>query len=80
MGDGLTRGGHHGVVGSNDDDGYIGDLCTTGTHGGERLVARSVEEGDLSAVLQFYVVGTDVLGDAACLTSNHVGVADEVEQ
>ena len=80
MGDGLLGGRHHRVVGCNDDDGNIGDLSTTGTHGGECLVTRGVEESDLSAVLQFHVVGTDVLRDTTGLTGNHVGIADEVEQ
>ena len=80
MGNGLTGGGHHAVVGCNDDDGDIGDLGTAGTHGGKCLVTGSVEEGDLSAVAQCHVVGTDMLGDATSLAGNHVGVADVVEQ
>ena len=80
MCDGLLGGWHHAVVGSNDDDGNIGHLGTTGTHGGEGLVTRRVEEGDPTAVLQFHVIGSDMLGDTTGLTGNHVGVADMVEQ
>ena len=36
----------HAVVGGDDDHGDVGDLRAAGTHGGERLVARGVEEGD----------------------------------
>ena len=78
--DGLLGLGHHVVVGRNDDDGNVGDLGTTSTHGGESFVTGSVEEGDLAAVLEFHVVGSDVLSDAAGLACNDVGVADVVEQ
>ncbi len=59
------------------------DLRTTGTHGGERLVTRGVDEGDgaLDAlVLGPDLVGTDVLGDATGLARDDVGLADRVEQ
>src|SRR5439155_693161 len=51
----------------------------SGPHGGERLVTRCVDEGDLPAVLD-RLVGTDVLGDAAGLAGHHVGFPDAVEQ
>ena len=31
-------------------------------------------------ILQLHIIGTDMLGDTARLTGNHVGVADVVEQ
>ena len=80
VGDGLLGGRHHRVVGGNDDDGDIRHLRTTGTHGGEGLVARRVEEGHLAAVLQRHAIGTDVLCDATGLAGDDVGVADVVEQ
>ena len=80
VGDCLTCGRHHAVVGSDDDDGDIGDLGTTGTHGGECLMTWSVEECDMSAVLQRHVVCTDMLGDTTCLTGDDVGIADMVEE
>ena len=36
----------HAVVGGDHDDRDVGDLGAAGAHGGERLVARRVEEGD----------------------------------
>ena len=78
--DGFLGLRHDVVVGSDDDDGDVGDLCTTGTHGGESLVARGVEEGDVASVLETYVVGTDVLCDATSLAGDDVGLADVVEQ
>ena len=80
MADGLLGLGHHIVVGGNDDDGYIRGLCTAGTHGGKRLVARRVEEGDVASVLQRHVVGADMLGDATGLAGNHVTLAYPVKQ
>ena len=79
----LDRLRHDAVVGRDHEDRDVGDLRTTGTHGGERLVARGVDEGDgaLDAlVLGPDLVGTDVLGDAAGLARDDVRVADRVEQ
>ena len=80
VGDGFLRGGHHRVVGSDDDDGDVGHLRTTGTHRREGFVTGCVEEGDATTVFKFHVVGTDVLRDAAGLARNDVGLADVVEQ
>ena len=78
--DGLHGLGHDGVVGGYDDDDQVGDLGTAGTHGGEGLVTGGVEEGDAAAVGELDVVGSDVLGDAAGLTCDDVGLADVVQQ
>ena len=74
--DGLR---HHAVVGRHHQDDDVGDLGAAGPHGGERLVARRVDERDLPAVL-LDLVGADVLGDAAGLAGDDVGLADAVEQ
>ncbi len=58
----------------------VGHLGAAGTHGGERLVARGVEEGDATAARQLDVVGADVLGDAAGLAGDDVRLADVVEE
>ena len=78
--DGFLGLGHHIVVGGNDDNGDVGDLCTASTHGGERFVTGGVEEGDRTAIFEADIVGTDVLCDAAGLTGDDVGVANVVEQ
>ena len=75
----LERLGHDAVVGRHDEHDDVGGLGATGPHGGERLVARRVDEGDRLAVLH-HLVGTDVLGDATGLAGDDVGVADAVEQ
>ena len=80
MGDSLLSSRHYRVVCSNDDDGNIRYLSTTSTHSREGLVTRSVEEGNLTAILQLHIIGTDVLGDTSCLTGNHVRITDMVEQ
>ena len=74
--DGLR---HDAVVGSHHQDDDVGGLSTTGSHLGERSVARRVDEGDLLAVA-LDLIRTDVLGDAAGLTVGDVGVPDAVEQ
>src|SRR3954462_7371703 len=78
--DGLR---HHAVVGGDDEDRDVRDLRTTGTHGGERLVARGVDEGDRAVLLldrRVHLVRADVLGDATGLARLHVGGADRVEE
>src|SRR5271165_279301 len=73
----------HAVIGRHDEHHQVGGLGAAGTHGGERLVARGVDEGDLPLVtvdLGRHLVGADVLGDAARLARHHVRVPDGVEQ
>ena len=77
--DRLDRLRHDAVVGGHHDDRDVGDLGAAGAHGGERLVARGVEEGDLAAGV-VHLVGADVLGDAAGLAGGDLGGADGVEQ
>ena len=74
--DGLR---HHAVVGGHHQNHNIGGFGTACTHGGKRFVTRGVEEGN-HAARGFYVVGTDVLGDAAGFALHHFGTADVVEQ
>ena len=81
--DRLHRLRHHAVVGRDHQDRDVGGLRTAGTHGGERLVTRGVDEGDQPLVaveLGGDLVGADVLGDAAGLALADVGLADGVEQ
>ena len=77
--DRLARLRHHAVVGRDDEDRDVGDLGAAGAHGGERLVARRVEEGDPAAV-DDGLVGADVLRDPACLGVDDGRLADRVEQ
>ena len=79
MVDGLDGLGHHAVVGGDDEHDDVGDLRAAGPHGGERLVARRVDERD-RVVVPLDLVGADVLGDAAGLARDDVGGADLVEQ
>ena len=77
--DRLHRLGHHAVVGGDDEHRDVGRTRAACTHGGERLVARRVDERDRVAVVDG-LVRADVLGDAARLARDDVGVADVVEQ
>jgi hypothetical protein len=46
----LDRLRHDAVVGRDHQDRDVGGLRTAGTHGGERLVTRGVDEGDHALV------------------------------
>src|SRR6478672_4033726 len=81
--DGLHRLRHHTVIGCDNQDRDVGGLRATGTHGGERLVARGVDEGDRpyrAVEVDLDLVGADVLGDATRLFLADVGLADGVQQ
>ena len=77
--DRLERLGHDPVVGRDDDHRDVGHPGAAGTHRGERLVTRRVEEDDAAAVLDD-LAGADVLGDAAPLAGRDLGRPDRVEQ
>src|SRR6476659_6502590 len=81
--DGLHRLRHHTVIGCDNQDRDVGGLRATGTHGGERLVARGVDEGDRpyrAVEVDLDLIGADVLGDATRLFLADVGLADGVQQ
>ena len=77
--DRLERLGHDAVVGGDHDDRDVGHPRAAGAHGGERLVARRVEEDDALAVV-VDLARADVLGDAAALAGRDLGRPDRVEQ
>ena len=76
----LARGRHHTVVGRNDDNRDIGNLCSAGTHSRKCFVSRGIQESDTASVFELHVVSTDVLSDSAGLTRNDIGLANVVEQ
>ncbi len=81
--DRLHRLRHHAVVGGDHQDRDVGGLRAAGTHGGERLVTRGVDEGDRpyrAVEVDLDLVGADVLGDAAGLFLADVGLTDGVQQ
>ena len=80
MADGLDGLGHDLVVRGNHEDDDVGDLSAAGSHGGEGLVTRRIQEGDPLVARQLDVVGADVLGNAAGLSCNDIGFADVIEQ
>src|SRR5690606_14508105 len=77
--DGLLGLRHHAVVGRADQHHDVRRLGATGAHGGERLVARGVEE-DHGAAIGVDSVRADVLGDAARLARRHARAPDPVEE
>ena len=78
--DGLDRLRLDAVVGGDHQHDDVRHLGAALAHGGERLVARRVDEGDLVAERRHHLIGADMLGDAAGLLAHHVGRADGVEQ
>ena len=79
--DRFNRLRHHAVVGRHHQYDDVRHPGAARAHRGKCGVARSVDEGDLLAAFRRgHLIGTDVLGDAAGLTGNHIGVAQRVEQ
>ena len=79
MVDRLKRLRHHAVVGSHHEDGNVGQLGTAGAQGGKRLVARRVEERDLT-VTNLDLIRANVLRNATGLARDHAGRANRIEQ
>ena len=73
----LDRLGHDTVICSDDENNNVCRLGTTGSHGGERLVARSINERQGMPVL-FDLIGADVLGNSTGLTCNNIRIANLV--
>ncbi len=65
--DGLDRLRLDAVIGGHHQHHDVGHLSAALAHGGEGLVARRVDEGDLVAERRHHLIGADMLGDAAGL-------------
>ncbi|MGY4283419.1 hypothetical protein ACVWXO_002639 [Bradyrhizobium sp. LM2.7] len=79
--DGFDRLRHHAVIGRNHQHDDVGDLGAACAHRCERGVAGRVDEGDLLAAFRRqHLIGADMLGDAAGLAGDHIGVTERVEQ
>ena len=80
---GLNGLRHHAVIRCDHKNSDVGNLRTAGTHSGKRLVTGGIDEGN-STVFSLnggvYLVRTDVLGNAAGLALNDVGVTDGIQQ
>ena len=76
--DRLSGLGHHAVVGGHHQNNDIGHLGAPGPHGGKGFVTRRIQEGDLAA-MQLHIIGADMLGDAAGLAGNDVGLTDGIQ-
>ena len=70
---------HYGVIGSNDDNGNVCHLRAPCTHCGKGLVARGVQEGDMSAIGKGDIICSNVLGNSSGLSGYDVGLADVVQ-
>ena len=77
--DSLNCLGHDTVIGGNNEDSDIRYGSTSCTHGGKCLMAGSIKECDVLALV-IYSVSTDVLCDTARLGVGNVGVSDPVEK
>ena len=77
--DGLNGLRHNAVVRCNHKNGNIGDHGATGTHGGKGFMARSIQEGNGTAV-DINGISTDMLGNAAGFAGGNVGIADIVQK
>ena len=78
--DGFDRLRLHAVIGRDHQNHDVGHLGAALPHGGEGLVARRVDEGDLMAERRHHLIGADMLGDAAGFLADDIGRADRVEQ
>ena len=78
--DRLDRLRHDAVVGRNDQNDDVRHLGAARTHGGERFVARRIDERDLVAVRGFDLIRADMLRDAAGFARDDIRGPDRIEQ
>ena len=74
---------HDTVVSRDDEHDQVGYLRPTRPHRGERLVARSIDEGDETltfACVHRHLEGTCRLGDAASFTLGDLRLANAVQE
>ncbi len=76
---GFDRLRHHAVVGADHQDHDVRHLRASSAHGCEGRMTRGIEEGH-HALGGLYVVGADVLSNAARLAGRDLGAADVIEQ
>ena len=74
--DGLR---HYTVICCYNQNCNVGYLCAAGTHSGESLMARGIQEYNLLALV-VYLISTDVLGNTAGLAGSNVGFTDSIQQ
>ena len=70
---------HHPVIRGNHQNNNVRRLGATGAHGGERLMARRIQEGDRTA-RRIDMVSANMLGNATRFSTCHLGPTDVVEQ
>ena len=74
---------HNAVVCSNNQNCQVSGLCTTGTHGGKRLVTWGIQEGDgaLATVdIDLGLVCTNTLGNTAGFARAFVGTTNRIQK
>src|SRR5690625_5232328 len=71
---------HHRFICSDDQNDNVRSLGTPASHGGKRFVTGGIQEGDLSAIIRFYQIGTYMLSDPSRLTSCNAGFPNVVKQ
>ncbi len=77
--DRFARLRHDAVVGGNDEDDDVRHLRAARAHGRERRMTGRVEEGNIPS-FEAYLVGADMLGDAAGLLGDHIRLAHRIEE
>ena len=83
MADGFQGLGADAIISCHHQNSHVGHLGAAGSHGRERFVARSVQEGELAlfvVVLDLNLIRTDVLRDAAGLTRSDAGLTDGIQK
>ena len=79
MADGFHSLRHNAVVCRHNKDRDICSVSSAHTHGRKCLMPRCIQECDLLAVAGNHI-GSDMLGDTACLTINDMRVTDGIQQ
>ena len=72
--------GHDTVICRNHKDYNVGNAGAPGPHGGKCLVTWRIQEDNVVSGCQLHAVGSDMLGNAACLACSNVRPADGIQE
>ena len=79
MVDGFDGLWHHPIICCYNQDGNIGNRCTTRPHRSKGRVSRCIQEGNLLTIFHD-LVGTDVLGDSSRFTCCYTGITKGIQK
>ena len=71
---------HHIIICSNNNNSNICYLSATSTHSRKCLMSWSIQESNTTAIFQFYIIRSYMLGNSSRFTGNNISIPDIIKQ